>query len=168
MRKIAILSVLGLLALAVPAQATTEYTPAPPPPHKPKPPHGPKGPHKPKPPHKPKAPHKCQPHSVGYNATGALTSAALTPATGKDRYDGTIEVTVSKANHHAPTGAETFTLASAKVKFHHGVDPTAPAPGSRVKLHGKITQLSRHCSQEGFTPTITVKKVDIRQAQPKG
>lgn len=159
MKKILILSVLGMLALAVPAQATTDYTPAPsPPPHKPKPPHGPKAPHG------PKGPHKCQPHSVGYNATGTLVSAALTPAAAKGRYDGTIEVTVTKANHHAPTGAETFTLASARVKFHHGVDSTAPAPGSRVKLHGKITQLSKHCSQEGFTPVITVKKVDIRQA----
>lgn len=164
MKKIVILSVLGLLALAVPAQATTEYTPAPaPPPHKPKPPHGPKGPHN------PKAPHKCQPYSVGYNATGTLVSAALTPAAGKGRYDGTIEVTVAKANHHAPTGTQTYTLVSARVRFHHGVDPAAPAPGSRVKLHGKITQLSRHCSQDGFTPVITVKKVDIRHApeQPK-
>jgi hypothetical protein len=163
MRKIVILSVLGLLALAVPAQATTEYTPAPsPPPHKPKPPQKPKGPHG------PKAPHKCQPHSVGYNASGTLVSVALTPA-GKGRYDGTIEVTVTKANHHAPTGAETFALVSARVKFHHGVDAVAPAPGSRVKLHGKITQLSKHCAREDFTPVITVKKVDIHQPskQPK-
>lgn len=151
MRKIVILSVLGLLALAVPASATTEYTPSPsPPPHKPKGPHGPKG------------PHKCQPHSVGYNASGTLVSAALTPA-GKGRYDGTIEVNVTRANHRAPTGAETFTLASARVRFHHGVDSTAPASGSKVKLHGKITQLSKRCPQEGFTPVITVKKVDIRQ-----
>jgi hypothetical protein len=156
MKKVVIFGVLGLLAFAVPAMAT-EYVPAPPP-HKPKPPHGPKAPHG------PKGPHKCQPHSVGYNATGTLISASLTPAAGKGRYDGTIEVTVSKANHHAPTGAETFTLVSARVKFHHGVDSTTPAPGSRVKLHGKITQLSRHCSQEGFTPTITLKKVDLRQA----
>ncbi|HEY6551543.1 MAG TPA: hypothetical protein VIY71_10135 [Solirubrobacterales bacterium] len=163
MRKIVILSVLGLLALAVPAQATTEYTPAPsPPPHKPKP-------HKPKGPHGPKAPHKCQPRSVGYNATGTLVSVALTPAVKKGRYDGTIEVNVKKANHHAPIGVQTFTLASVRVKFHHGVDATAPAPGSRVKLHGKITRLSKHCPQEGFTPTITVKKIDIRQPpkQPK-
>ncbi len=151
MRKILILSVLGLLALAVPAQATTEYTPAPSPP-----------PHKPKPHHNPKGPHKCQPHSVGYNASGTLVSVALTPA-GKGRYDGTIEVNVTRANHRAPTGAQTYTLTSARVKFHHGVDPTAPAPGSRVKLHGKITQLSKHCSQQGFTPTVTVKKVDIHQ-----
>jgi hypothetical protein len=74
-------------------------------------------------------------------------------------------VNVTRANHHAATGDQTFTLAGARVKFHHGVDPTAPAPGSRVKLHGKVTKLSKHCPTEGFTPTITVKKVDI--AQPK-
>jgi hypothetical protein len=136
MRKIVILSALGLLALAVPAQAT-HYSPAPP-------------------------THSCLPHSAGYNASGTLVSASLTPA-GKGRYNGTLEVNVTKANHHAPTGDQTFTLVAAKVKFHHGVDPTAPAPGSRVKLHGKITKLSKHCPQEGFTPTITVKKVDIHQ-----
>lgn len=164
MRKIVILSVLGLLALAVPASAMTEYTPSPsPPPHKPKPTHKPKGPHG------PKGPHKCQPHSVGYNASGTLVSAALTPV-GKGRYDGTIEVNVTRANHRAPTGVETFTLAAARVKFHHGVDSTAPASGSRVKLHGKITQLSKHCPHDGFTPVITVRKVDLHQPpkQPKG
>lgn len=138
MRKIAILSALGLLALAVPAQAT-HYAPAPSPPK------------------------SCLPHSTGYKASGTLVSSALTPAGTKGRYDGTLEVDVTKANHHAPIGDQTFTLVAAKVKFHHGVDSTAPAPGSRVKLHGKITKLSKHCPQEGFTPTITVKKVDIHQ-----
>jgi hypothetical protein len=137
MRKIAILGVLSLLALAlaVPAQAT-RYTPAP--------------------------SHKCQPRSVGYRAIGSLVSESLTPV-GNGRYSGTIEVDVSKANHHAPTGDQTFTLESAKVKFHHGVDPQSPAQGSRVTLHGKITKLAKHCPTEGFTPTITVKKVDINQ-----
>ncbi len=72
---------------------------------------------------------------------------------------------MTKANHHGVTGNQTFTLDHVRVKFHHGVDPTAPAPGSRAKLHGKITQLPRHCPTGGFTPTITVKKVDIRQAK---
>lgn len=140
MRKIAVLSVLGLLALAVPAQAVN-YTPAPP------------------------KSHRCVPHSAGYDASGVLVSATLTAAAGKNRYDGTLEVNLAKANHRAPTGDQTFTLASARVKFHHGVDPAAPAPGSRVKLHGKVTALPKRCPTEGFTPTITVKKVDIRQAR---
>ena len=139
MRKIAVLGVLGLLALAVPAQAVN-YTPAPP------------------------KSHRCVPHSAGYNASGALVSAALTAAAGKGRYDGTLEVNLAKANHRAPTGDQTFTLTGAKVRFHHGVDPAALAPGSRVRLHGKITALPKRCPTEGFTPTITVKKVDIRKA----
>jgi hypothetical protein len=151
MKKIAVLGVLGLLALVVPAQAA-HYSPAPP---------TPPAPH---PPAHPTTPHKCTPHNAGYYASGTLVKAALTPA-GHGRYSGTLEVNIARANHHASTGDQTFTLAGAKVKFHHGVDPTAPAPGSRVKLHGKVTKLSKHCPTAGFTPTITVKKVDI--AQPK-
>lgn len=145
MRKIAALGVLGALVLVVPVQAAGPH-------YAPSPPHG---------------SHACLPHNAGYNATGTLVSESLT-ADGNGRYSGTIEVDVTKANHHGSTGDQTFTLTGAKVKFHHGVDPTAPAVGSRVKLHGKITQLSKHCPTDGFTPTVTVKKVDIRQAPQKG
>lgn len=136
MKRIAVLGTLGLLALVASAQAGPHYSPAS---------HG---------------SHGCLPHSVGYNASGTLVNASLT-AEGHGRYSGTLEVNVSRANHHAPTGSQTFTLAAARVKFHHGVNPATPAPGSRVKLHGKITKLSKHCPSDGFTPTITVKKVDI-------
>lgn len=139
MKKITTLATLGLLALAVTAQAAPKYTPA--------------APHS----------HRCQPHNVGYSASGVLVSASLT-AEEHHRYSGTLEVKLAKANHGAPTGDQTFTLAAAKVFFHHGVDPASPAAGSRVKLHGKITKLAKHCPTEGFTPTITVKKVDIRKA----
>jgi hypothetical protein len=141
MKKIAVLGTLGLLAIVVSAQAAPHYSPAPPP-----------------------GSHRCLPHNVGYNASGTLVSAALT-AEEHGRYSGTLEVNVARANHHASTGEETFTLAGAKVKFHHGVDPAAPAPGSRVKLHGKITKLSKHCPSDGFSPTITIKKVDVSRAK---
>jgi len=115
---------------------------------------------------KPARPHpaKCGPHNSGYNASGVLIHAALTPSA-KGRYTGTLEVNVTKANHHGATGDQTFTLTNARVKFHHGVDPAAPAAGSRVKLHGKITQLPKKCPTAGFTPTVTVKKVDISKAK---
>ena len=141
MKKVAVFGVLGLLALLAPAQAS---------------PHSPA----------PGKAHSCAPHTAGFNASGTLLSATLTPA-GKGRYDGTLEITVTKANHHAPTGDQTFNLAAARVKFHHGVDPATPAPGSRVQLHGKITALPKHCPSEGFAPTITVKKVDIRVKHKK-
>jgi hypothetical protein len=145
MKRIAILGVLGLLALVVAAPAAAKHSPT----YSPTP---------------PSESHKCVPHNVGYNAVGTLVDSALT-AEENGRYSGTLEVKLTRANHHAPTGEQTFTLTGAKVKFHHGVDPTAPAAGSRVKLHGKITKLSKHCPTEGFTPTITVKKVDIRTAK---
>jgi hypothetical protein len=137
MKKITVLATLGLLALVASAQAAPKYTPAPPP-----------------------ASHHCLPHSVGYNASGSLVSASLT-AEEHHRYSGTLEINLAKANHGAPTGDQTFTLTATKIKFHHGVDPTATPAGSRVKLHGKITTLAKRCPTEGFTPTITVKKVDI-------
>lgn len=137
MKKVAVLGALGFLVFVVSAQAAPKYSPAPPP-----------------------GSHRCLPHNAGYNASGTLVNSALTAEAG-GRYSGTLEVNVTKANHHGATGDQTFTLTGARVKFHHGVDPTAPAPGSRVKLHGKITQLSKHCPSTGFTPTITIKKVDI-------
>jgi hypothetical protein len=136
MKKIAAIGALAVLALVVPAQAKVHYAP----------------------------PQSCAPRSVGYGATGSLVSSSLT-SVGNGRSSGTIEVEVSKANHGGSTGDQTFTLEGARVKFHHGVDAQSPAPGSRVKLHGKITKLAKHCSSEGFTPEVTVKKVDIRPAK---
>jgi hypothetical protein len=115
-------------------------------------------------PHQPPGSRRCLPHRVGYNAVGSLVSTALTAEEG-GRYSGMLEVDIHRANHHASTGDQTFTLAGGRVKFHHGVDPTTPAPGSRVKLHGKISKRSKHGPAEGFTPTITVIKVDIRRAK---
>jgi hypothetical protein len=143
MKKIAVIGVFAALALVVPASAAPHYSPAPP--------HG---------------SHHCVPHNAGYNATGSLVSESLT-ADGHGRYSGTIEVDVARANHHGATGDQTFTLTGARVKFHHGVDPSAPVAGSRVKLHGKITALPKRCDASDFTPIIVVKKVDISKPQPK-
>jgi len=148
MKKIVGFGLIAVLALAVPAAQAVTYTPAPPP----------KGPPPPK-------GHKCTPHNVGYNAVGTLIASSLT-GSGKGRYSGTLEVQVKRANHRGLTGDQTFTLTSARVIFHHGVDSANPAVGARVKLHGKVTQLAKKCPADGFTPTVTVRKVDIRQ--PKG
>jgi hypothetical protein len=122
-------------------------------------------PNPPKSPHSdPQTPNKCVPHQEGYNASGTLVLATLT-SLGNGRYDGTLEVNVTKANHHGSTGAQKYTLTKARVKFHHGVSPTAPEPGSRVKLHGKITELPKGCPTGTFTSTITIKKVDIKKAK---
>ncbi|HWF52636.1 MAG TPA: hypothetical protein VG294_18480 [Solirubrobacteraceae bacterium] len=112
------------------------------------------------------SPKSCAPRAVGYNARGTLVAATLTPATtGHDRFSGTLAVNVTNANHHATTGSQSFTLTGAHVVFHHGVDVTAPAAGSRVGLHGKITVLPKDCATTGFSPTITIHGVDIRVAK---
>jgi hypothetical protein len=142
MKKVAVIGAFAILALVVPAQAKVHYAPT--------------------------APTKaCTPHSVGYFAKGTLVASDLT-VDANGRYSGTLEVNVTRANHNAPTGDQTYTLTAARVNFHHGVDSQSPAAGSRVGVHGKITKLGKHCSSEGFTPEITVRKVDIHQPkQPK-
>ena len=83
------------------------------------------------------------------------------------RAGATLVVSVAKANHRVPTGAaETYTLTDARVRFHHGVSAVTPPAGSRVTLGGTITRLrNKHCSTTGFTPTITVRRVDVRGAR---
>lgn len=160
MRRTATLMLLAVLALGTvaPAQADKGGKP-----HKPKTPAGQQTP-KPNPP-KPPTSNKCAAHHAGYNATGTLVSSALI-ATGGGRYSGPLEVDVSKANHRAPSGDQMFTLTNVKVSFSRGVSNPAPA-GSRVKLHGKITELPKKCPTSGFTPTITLKKVDISPKHAK-
>ena len=149
MKKLAALAALALIAAVGTAQAD-----------KPKP-------FKPSNPSKLSKPAACTPSTEGFKASGKLIVATLT-AEGHGRYSGTIEINVTKVNHRAPKGDQTYTLSHARVKFHHGVSATEPAAGSRVKLSGKITELpNKHCTSGGFTPTITVKKVDISGAKKK-
>lgn len=108
-----------------------------------------------------KAKGRCVARAVGFNAAGTLLEATLT-AGDPNRYSGTIKVAVTRANHGAPTGEQTYTLTNVRVRFGTGVDAAAPAVGSRVKVSGKITKLARKCQTEGFEPTVTAKRVDIR------
>jgi ribosomal protein L31 len=109
-----------------------------------------------------KAKRSCTALNKGYDAKGTLVTSSLTAASTKDRFDGSITVDVTRANHKAATGSQTFTLTNARVRFGKSVDSTAPAAGDRVTLHGKITVLPHGCSTTGFTPTITVRNVRIR------
>jgi hypothetical protein len=153
MKKIPIYAGLAALALAVPAQAHEH----------------PGETHKQ---HRAGKQQTCSPHAVGYNARGTLVSSSLTQSAGAatperrdDRYSGTVTVNVTKANHKAPTGEQTFTLDNAKVKFadadHNGV-ADEPKAGDRIKLHGKVTRLKRKCDQTGFTPEVTVRMVQFK------
>jgi hypothetical protein len=104
----------------------------------------------------------CTALNKGYRASGTLTASALTAGTSAGHFNGTLTVTLTKANHGAPTGSQMFTLTNARVRFGKGVDPTAPASGDRVTLHGKITELPHGCSTTGFASTITVRNVTIQ------
>jgi hypothetical protein len=153
MRGIAVLTVVGVVGLAGVAQAD-------------KPPHPGHPGHPSHPGHAAKPdPKSCSARNVGYNASGTLVAASLTPAAGHHRYNGTIDVTITRANHRSASGDQKFTLTDARVFFHHGVMATAPAAGSRVGLHGKITELPRGCATTGFSPTVTVRSVDIHRAK---
>ena len=143
MRKILVLAVFGVIGIVGVAQAEKPVHPTHPAKEHPK---------------------SCAPRHEGYNAEGTLVTSSLT-ALGHDRFSGSITVNVTRANHHAATGAETFTFTDARVVFHHGVDATMPAAGSRVGLHGKITVLPKGCTDAGFTATITVRRLDLRVAK---
>ena len=150
MKRFALLSAVMTFAIVGAAQADKPVHPTHPA-HPTKPPAG-KG-------------HSCTPRNEGYNASGTLVSAALTPGTKKGHYDGTITVDVTRANHRASTGSQTYTLTDARVHFGKGVDSTAPAAGSRVRLHGRTTVLPHGCPSTGYTPTTTVRHVEIKQAK---
>jgi hypothetical protein len=92
-------------------------------------------------------------------------SATLTAAMKKGHFDGTITVDVTRANHQATTGSQTFTLIDARVRFGKGVSSTAPAAGSGVRVHGEIRVLPHGCSSTGFTATITIRNLEIKQAK---
>ena len=115
------------------------------------------------------ASNKCQPLAVSYVVSGTLVSGALTadPGTAKT-YSGTLTVHVTKTNNHAKADkslTKTYALSLADVSFGAGVNKTSPAAGSRVNLKGTITTLAPKCSQTGFTPTISITKVEIHRAK---
>jgi hypothetical protein len=127
-------------------------------------------------PNKPDHPAKgmCKPkHVAGFNAKGTLIAANLTQSAGQgttdtsdDRYNGTVEVNVTKANHKAATGDQTYTLANSKVSFYNdtnGQPVTTPVLGDTVHVHGKIGHAPKKCP--GPTNVITaITRVSFTQA----
>lgn len=106
---------------------------------------------------------KCQPHAVAYEVSGTLVSGSLT-ANSDGTYNGTLTVHVTKAEHHAKVDKGTdksYTLDHAKVKLN-GQNPAALAANSRAHLTGTVTTLAKKCDHTGFTPTVTIKKANIK------
>lgn len=149
MKAVAVLAAASVLAVVAPVQAQNPK-PAPPKPHPPK-------------------SHKCTPHAVAYRVGGTLVSGSLTQDAGtKKTYSGTLTVHVVRANKHAKADKGTdkaYTLDHARV--HLGkLDPAALPVGGRTNLKGTITTLAKKCDQTGFTPTVTIKKADIKAPKP--
>jgi hypothetical protein len=109
----------------------------------------------------------CKPkHVVGFNAKGTFMASSLTQDAGATTYTGTVEVNVTKANHKAPTGVQTYTLNHAKVSFYNdtnGQPVTTPTVGDIVHVHGKIGHAPKKCT--GPTNVITaITRVSFEQA----
>ena len=109
---------------------------------------------------------KCVAHAVAYVASGSLTAAGALTANSDRIYDGTLTVQVTRTNTHAKADkgmTKTYTLIKARVSFGHGVSKTAPAAGTRANVKGTITTEAKSCT--GFTPTTTIKKVELLAAK---
>jgi hypothetical protein len=108
--------------------------------------------------------HKCAVRKVAFVESGTLVSWSATAGT-DGTYSGDIVVTIKHANHHAKStsGTQTITLSSAKVRLGHGV--TAPAAGDRVKLIGKITTVSKKCTDTSGAGTVTIRRVIVSAAK---
>jgi hypothetical protein len=151
MRKILITAAAGAALAITPALAAK---PAAKPDHPTHPPH----------------PAKCKINSVGYNAKGTFVSSTLAQSKGADtptdpsddRWSGDLVVNVTKANHKAKTGEQTFTVTDIKVNW--GDTAGTPAAGDTVHVHGKITKYKHKCP--GADTVITVKSVSFAKAAP--
>ena len=149
----------GLVTIAVTAAFAVVAPAAAEPAHPAHPSHPPR-------PSQPSTSHKCAGHKVAYVASGKFVSWAAAQ-NGGGTWTGTITVHVMRSNHHA-AGAKgtdvTYTLSNTKVGF--GNDANLPTAGDPVHVIGKISELGKKCIQSGFTPTITVHKVNIHGLRP--
>jgi hypothetical protein len=127
--------------------------------------------------------HRCVAHRVGYVAAGTLVSqtlaldSAATP-NARPTYSGDVTIAVTRTNHAARGDkgtTKTYTLAHARVVL--GLDDQNSdgsvglddlAAGDRVKVIGKVTVLRRGCDHSSFTPTITIRQLNVHApAQPQ-
>jgi hypothetical protein len=112
--------------------------------------------------------HQCRPHKVAYVASGTLVSQTLTK-NADGTYGGELTVKVTHTNHHA--AGDNGTTKAYEVENVHvtfglidtnndgsvGLDDLKE--GDRVRLIGKVTTLSRKCSQSGFTAMTTIRRI---------
>jgi hypothetical protein len=110
---------------------------------------------------------KCVAHAVSYEVSGTLSTVGSLTKNSDGSYNGSLTVHVTRTNDGAEADkgmTKTYTLDHARVSFGHGVNKTAPAAGSRADLKGTITAEPKGCT---FTPTVTIKKVELLAAKKK-
>jgi hypothetical protein len=133
--------------------------------------------------------HRCTPHKIGYVAAGTLvrhtlaldgsggptpTAAAADERSDKATYSGDVTIDVKRTNRHARADkgtTKTYALDHARLVLGLGdqngdgkVDLGDVLPGSRAKVVGDVTKLSRRCDQSGFTPALTIEKLIVHAA----
>jgi len=114
----------------------------------------------------------CKAREVAYVASGTLVSETLT-ANADGTYSGELTVEVKRTNHPGRADAGktvTYKLTDGRVTLGPKAEAGKPVSieavkaGDRTRVLGRITFLPRRCSQEGFTPTVTVKHVIFHSA----
>jgi hypothetical protein len=127
-------------------------------------------------PGRPSKARKCSPHDVAYIASGTLVSQTFSESA-NGTYSGNVTIDVTRTNRHAASDqgtTATYTLTDARVTFdlrdinHNGsVGLDDLQTGDRVKAIGTITALAKKCSQSGFTPTITIRRIVFHMPAPR-
>jgi hypothetical protein len=104
--------------------------------------------------------HKCsRVRRVGFVVKGTFVSGDPTSVT--------LEVT--KANKHAVRSGlvsvgDNYTatvLNPSRIRYVNRSGPADAQPTDKVRVRGKVTKLKHGCSDEGFTPTVTVRRISV-------
>ncbi|MBA3299467.1 MAG: hypothetical protein H0U24_05230 [Thermoleophilaceae bacterium] len=79
----------------------------------------------------------------------------------------TVTLKVTRANRHATksglvTVGMNFTATSSRIRYVNRTGPGDAQDTDKVKVVGKVTQLKRKCSAEGFVPVATIRSVKVK------
>jgi hypothetical protein len=104
--------------------------------------------------------HKCsKPRRVGFVVKGTFVSGDATSVT----------LVVTKANRHAldsglVTVGENYTATvsdPSRIRYVNRSGPADAQPIDKVRVRGKVTKLKHGCTDDGFTPTVAVRRISV-------
>jgi hypothetical protein len=104
--------------------------------------------------------HKCAPHKVAFIVSGKLVEVAGFHENTDGTFSGEMKLTATHKNHHAASEASytltnvhvTFGLSDANGDGKRNLEDVRP--GDRVKLIGKLAQVTRKCPKTTAAPTL--------------